>query len=313
MDWLKIGIRTQKEAEEIVSALLIDAGAKGVSIEGDNESCAKGGLPWDYLDEEVLKKVPFCVTAFFPCDGEEQNVLIDIRERVQRLKEMGLGIPLGSMEILTQTVCEQDWENAWKAYFKPVKISDFVVIKPTWEEYSAGRDEIVIELDPGMAFGTGNHETTRMCVRFLEEYMEPGMHVIDAGCGSGILSIAAAKFAAAKVYALDLDPVAVEVTARNASLNGCEGVIGAEKSDLLTRVPEGTKADIVVANIIADVVISLNSVAKDYMKINGMYICSGIIDSRLEDVLASLKAEGYKVIQILEDGEWRAVACKYRG
>lgn len=313
MDWLKIGIRTQKEAEEIFSELLMEAGAKGVSIEGDNESCAKGGLPWDYLDEEVLRKVPFCVAAFFPCDGSEQDVLTDVRERVRRVRAMDVGVPLGSLEIITQTVREQDWENAWKTYFKPVKISDFVVIKPTWEEYSAGGDEVVIEIDPGMAFGTGNHETTRMCVRFLEEYMENGMQVIDAGCGSGILSIAAAKFGAGRVYAVDLDPVAVEVAARNAALNGCEAVIDVKKSDLLAEVPEGTKADIVVANIIADVVIQLNPVAKDYMKINGMYICSGIIDSRLDDVLASLKGQGYKVIQILEDGEWRAVACKYRG
>ncbi|WP_079547684.1 50S ribosomal protein L11 methyltransferase [Christensenella massiliensis] len=313
MDWLKIGIRTQKEAEEIFSALLMEAGAKGVSIEGDNEACSKGGLPWDYLDEEVLEKVPFCVTAFFPCDGSEQEVLADIKERVRDVKGMDIGLPLGTLEIITQTVREEDWANAWKAYFKPVKISDFVVIKPTWEEYSAGQDEIVIEIDPGMAFGTGNHETTRMCVRFLEEYMEPGMRVIDAGCGSGILSVAAAKFGAEKVYALDLDPVAVDVTAENAERNGCADVIEAKRSDLLTEVPEGTQADIVVANIIADVVIALNGKAQKYMKRNGMYICSGIIDSRLGDVRKSLEEEGYKVIQILEDGEWRAIACKYRG
>lgn len=313
MDWLKIGIRTHKEAEEVFSELLMEAGAKGVSIEGDNEWCAKNGLPWDYLDEEVLEKVPFCVTAFFPCDGSEQDILADIRDRVRRVKEMEIGLPLGSLEIITQTVNERDWENAWKAYFKPVKISDFVVVKPTWEDYSAGRDEIVIELDPGMAFGTGNHETTRMCVRFLEEYIEPGMQVIDAGCGSGILSIAAAKLGAGKVYAADLDPVAVEVTARNAALNGCEDLIDVRKSDLLAEVPEEIKADVIVANIIADVVISLNCIAKEHMKINAMYICSGIIDSRLDDVMASLKAEGYKVIQIQEDGEWRAIACKYRG
>lgn len=313
MDWLKIGIRTQKEAEEIFSELLIEAGAKGVVIEGDNEACAKGGLPWDYLDEKVLEKVPFCVAAFFPCDKNEQKILEDIKKRVQSVRDMELGLPLGSLEIITQTVNEQDWENAWKAYFKPVRISDFVVIKPTWEEYIQGKDEIVIEIDPGMAFGTGNHETTRMCVRFLEEYMESGMQVVDAGCGSGILSIAAAKLDAAKVYAVDLDPVAVEVTARNAALNGCETVIEVKQSDLLKEVPAETKADIVVANIIADVVIDLNRVAKNYMKINGMYICSGIIDSRLDDVVASLREEGYKVIQILEDGEWRAIACKYRG
>ncbi len=313
MDWLKISVFTQKEAEEIVTALLMEAGAHGVSVEGDNEACAKGGLPWDYLSDEVMKKVPFCVAAFFPCDGNERAALDDIRRRIGDVRSMNLGLPLGTLEVKTDVVHEQDWENAWKAYFKPVKISDFFVIKPTWEDYEAKKDEIIIEIDPGMAFGTGNHETTRMCVHLLEEYMEPGMTVIDAGCGSGILSIAAAKLEAKKIYALDLDPVAVKVTNENAALNGCEDVIGAQKSDLLSAVPEEEKADIVVANIIADVVINLNSIAKHYLKVGGMYICSGIIDSRLEDVRKSIEGEGYKVIQILEDGEWRAVACKYRG
>lgn len=313
MDWLKIGIRTQREAEDICSELLMSAGAKGVVIEGDNEWCAKGGLPWDYLDEEVLEKVPFCVAAFFPCDGKETGVLADIKARVLRIKSIELGVSTGSLEVITQTVHEEDWENAWKAYFKPVKLSDFVVVKPTWEEYSAGQDEIVIELDPGMAFGTGNHETTRMCVRFLEEYMESGMQVIDAGCGSGILSIAAAKLGASKVYALDLDPVAIEVTTKNAAINDCKEIIDVKKSDLLSEAPKDLKADIVVANIIADIVIKLNSTVKQYMKNGGMYICSGIIDTRLEDVKASLAAEGCKIIQIEEDGEWRAIACKCRG
>ncbi len=313
MDWLKIGIRTQKEAEEIISELLMQAGAHGVSIEGDSESCAKDGLPWDYLDEKVLEKVPFCVAAFFPCDGSQQEVLALVRQKLQKLRHMELGVPVGSLEIITQTLHEEDWENAWKAYFKPVRISDYVVIKPTWEEYSAGKDEIVIELDPGMAFGTGNHETTKMCVHLLEEYIEPGMHVIDAGCGSGILAISSAKMGAEKIYALDLDPVAVEVTQKNAQCNACEDKIDVRKSDLLAELSEDVRADIVVANIIADVVIMLNSEAKKHMKVNGMYLCSGIIDSRLEDVRKSLEQEGYKVIQILEDGEWRAIACKYRG
>ena len=313
MDWLKIGIRTQKEAEEIISELLMQVGAHGVSIEGDNETCAKQGLPWDYLDEKVLERVPFCVTAFFPCDGSEKEILEHVRQKLAKLRHMSLGVPLGSLEVITQVVHEEDWENAWKAYFSPVKISDYVVIKPTWEDYTAGNDEIVIEIDPGMAFGTGNHETTKMCVHLLEEYIEPGMQVIDAGCGSGILSISSAKLGAQKVYALDLDPVAVQVTAENARGNGCGDMIEVKKSDLLSALPMDLKADIVVANIIADVVIKLNGIAKNYMKPGGMYICSGIIDTRVDEVRASLEQEGYRVIQILEDGEWRALACKYRG
>ncbi|MEG1859736.1 MAG: 50S ribosomal protein L11 methyltransferase [Christensenellaceae bacterium] len=313
MNWLKIGIRTQKEAEEILSNVLIGAGATGVTIEGDNKSCIQDGLPWDYLDEKILDVVPFCVAAYFVCDGTEQETLETIKKKCKQLKRMDLGVPLGTLEVITQIVKEEDWENSWKAYFKPVRISDFVIIKPTWEDYAKGDDEVVIEIDPGMAFGTGNHETTRMCVTLLEEFIEEGMTVIDAGCGSGILSIAAAKFGAKKVYAYDLDSVAVDVTAKNAQLNQCEDVIEVKKSDLLAEVPKGTKVDILIANIIADVVIMLNKVAKDYLKVNAMYICSGIIDSRIDDVVKSLEEQKFRIINIMSDGEWRAVACKYKG
>ncbi|MEA4852839.1 MAG: 50S ribosomal protein L11 methyltransferase [Christensenella sp.] len=310
---MKTSVYTQKEAEEIVSEMLMEAGAKGVSIEGDNEACAKGGLPWDYLSDEVLKKVPFCVVAYFPCDGTEEKVLDDIRHRIGNLRVMNLGVPLGSLELKTQIVHEEDWANAWKAYFKPVKISDFVVVKPTWEKYDAQPNETIIEIDPGMAFGTGNHETTRMCVRLLEEYMDEGMDVIDAGCGSGILTIAAAKFGAREVYALDLDPVAVKVTAENVERNGCKDQVKVMVSNLLAQIPDGYQADIIVANIIADVVIMLNETAGQYLKHNGMYLCSGIIDSRIDDVTQSLEQKGFRIIKILSDGEWRAVACKYKG
>lgn len=310
---MKVNIAADKSAEEIVSDVLISAGAQGVSIEGDEKACANEIQPWDYLDEGILERTPYCVCAYFPCDGTEQEKLRAIRCKLKDIRQMNLDIPLGTLAVSTAVIDEQDWENAWKAYFKPVKVSNFVVIKPTWEEYHAGDGEVVIELDPGMAFGTGNHETTRLCVNLMEEYVEKGMYVIDVGCGSGILSIAAAKFGVQKVAALDFDSVAVEVTKQNAAANGCKDVIKVRQSDLLTALNPEPKADMIVANIIADVILKLSGSVASYLKKNGMLLCSGIIDSRLDEVVAALEAQKFRIIHISSDGEWRAIACKYKG
>ncbi len=312
MDWLKVRVTTEKPAEEIISEIMLSAGAQGVSVEGDNKNCVDHTVPWDYLNDEVLAYVPFSVTAYYPCDDTESLKVTQIKHKLRELRAMDLGIPLGELAVHTARVHEQDWANSWKTYFKPVKVSESVVIKPTWEAYQPLEGEHVIEIDPGMAFGTGNHETTRMCVQLLEEYVEEGMCVVDAGCGSGILSVATAMFGAKQVYALDLDPVAVEVTRENAVLNHCEDRITVRKSNLLDALEPEVRADIVVANIIADIVILLNEQVQNILRHNGMYICSGIIDSRVEDVKRSLEQKGFRIIQILSDGEWRAIACKNR-
>ncbi len=312
MKWLKVKVLTDRAAEELIAGILMEAGAQGVAVEGSaSEMAVDWPAPDEYVDEQVLVDRDFSVSAYFA--GGAEDALSDIRERLDGLNGQGVGVALGSLEIVTEEVDEDDWANAWKAYFKPVKLSDTIVVKPTWEEYAPDRDEIVIEIDPGMAFGTGTHETTRMCVKLLEEYMEPGARVIDVGTGSGILSAAAIALGAGEVYALDFDEVAVEAAAKNIEFNGGGERARVMKSDLLSALDADVKADIVVANIIADIIIRLAPEVVNHVARNATFICSGIIDSRLEDVEASLKQNGFRPVKILEDGEWRAVACIYKG
>ncbi len=312
MEWLRIGINTKKEAEDIISEVLMSTGANGVLIEGDDNFTPQ---LWDYLDESVLQKVPFCIYAYFPCDKTEHLKVNEIRNKIAKLKRMDLDVPLGSLELSTLKVKEADWENAWKVHFKPVRVSDYVVIKPTWEEYISDGNEIVVEIDPGMAFGTGNHETTRMCVGLLEEFVDENAKVLDVGCGSGILSVVASKLGAKEIVAVDIDSVAVEVTKQNARLNNCLEKISVHQSDLLSNAngDGDAKYDIVIANILADVIIKFNETVENYLNKNAMYICSGIIEDRLGDVMDSLKSKGFRIIKIVNDGEWRAIACKYKG
>jgi len=311
MKWKKIMVMTQPEAEEIITGVFLGAGAQGVNVQG--YVAPEGSImPGDYLDDGSIPHEPFGVSAFFAIDGGEDAAFKAINGKLEEIKAMDLGVPLGSLEVIAEDVDEADWENEWKAYFKPARISDYFVIKPTWEEYEAAEDEIVIEIDPGMAFGTGTHESTRMCVKLLEEYVEEGSTVLDVGCGSGILGIAALKLGAGRVYAMDFDSVAVKVAKSNLELNGVEDRAEVFGSDLLDALGRSVKADVVVANIIADVVIRLAPSVPEHIKSSGMFICSGIIDSRIEDVERELEECGFRIIKVLEEGEWRAIACKYR-
>lgn len=311
MNWLKISISTEKEAEEIVSEVLISSGAAGVEIEGSGIA-EQTNIPPELLDSDLFKNIPFSVSAYFGCGNTEQNILAEIKSKLENIKNADLEVPLGSLEVSTAVVDEEDWANAWKAYFKPTWVSDFVVIKPTWEDYQKQGDEIIVEIDPGMAFGTGTHATTRMCVGMLGEFLEPGMEVIDVGCGSGILAIVAAMLGAKNVHALDVDEVAVLVTKENSKINGCEGVMKVQRSDLLKQLAEDEKADIIIANIISDIVLVLLEDVHLKLKENGMFICSGIIDSRVDEIIKKLEEKKYRIIKISEEGEWRAIAAKYK-
>ena len=201
MKWTEIKVKTTTEAVEAVANIFYEIGAQGVVIEDPNDFLyqQKDELSWDYIEEEVFFNgyEGAIVKAYL---SEEENVLAkieSIKESVNNLPSFGINIGDGIVEL--EEVNQQDWENAWKQYYKPVKVSDKIVIKPTWEEYNAKLNELVIELDPGMAFGTGTHETTNMCIQALERHIDSNSSVLDIGCGSGILSIAAAKLGADRV------------------------------------------------------------------------------------------------------------------
>jgi len=206
------------------------------------------------------------------------------------------------------SVNEEDWANSWKKYFKPVAVGQRIVVKPTWEEYQPKEEEIILELDPGMAFGTGTHQTTILCIRALEKLVGPHHRVLDIGCGTGILSIASLLLGAQHAVAVDIDPDAVKITRENAMQNGVLSRMDVVHGNLLDKV-EG-KFDIIVANIIADTIIELSGLLKDYLNKNGYFIASGIIVDRLNDVLKALDKEQYGDTEYHTLDEWAVVVVR---
>jgi ribosomal protein L11 methyltransferase len=214
----------------------------------------------------------------------------------------------GSLRVESSYESDEEWRDKWKEYFKPAKITENIVIKPTWEEYEAMGNEKVIEIDPGMAFGTGTHATTRMCVKHLEKYIESEEDtVLDLGCGSGILSIAAALLGSKHVYGVDIDPNAVTASAENTELNGLSDIIEISYGDVTEGL--GMKADIIVANLMADLIIMLAPDIAKHLKGKKIFISSGILEEKLNDVVEAVQNSGFKIIEVLHEEEWCAIAA----
>ena len=292
--------------------VLMNAGAVGTAIEDryDVTSSKKSDGMWDMIDEDVLKHMSedVLVKAYFKSDASAPETLHLVEQKLGEIAKMDMGFDMGSLTLDTQGVREQDWAENWKKYYKPFRAGERLVIKPSWEAYEPKAGDLVLELDPGMAFGTGTHETTFMCMEQLEKYVTPGCRAIDVGCGSGILGLAAAKLGAADVLAIDLDELAVKVAAENTEKNGLSNVVRVAHGDLLEKREE--KADVIVANIIADVICYLCGPVKKHLLEGGTFICSGIIREREEDVQRALAAAGYTVCNRLAKGEWVCLAAK---
>ncbi len=304
MDWNLICIETREEAVDIVSSVMIDAGACGTETEG--------GITIPAQHDELRADVPLSenvtVKAYFGEDGFEDTLRF-IKSRLDILKR-SVEINAGTLNISVNTVPDTDWNENFRKHFSAFRAAGNIVVKPSWEEYEGKADDIVIEMDPGMAFGSGVHETTRMCLELIQKYIRHNAEVLDIGCGSGILGIACAKLGAKKVLALDNDPVCVKVTRDNAAANNVG--IEALKSDLIGSAGSG-RYDLVIANIVADIIIRLNSGAAGYMKPEAVYIISGVIADRLDEVLNSLGENAFTAIEVLSMGYWRAIAARLKG
>ena len=309
--WIEIRVITKSEALEPVSGIFYGLDCKGVAIEDPNDILEReqGPLTWDFADINVLehKGQVAVVKAYFAEEDNIEEVLKYINEKMEELKELGIDTGLAKVE--SEKMYEEDWANNWKKYYKPTKIGERIVVKPIWEEYIANGDELVLELDPGMAFGTGTHETTRMCIQALDKYVKEDSTVFDVGCGSGILAIAAAKLGAKKAVGVDLDPVAVESAKENVGFNGLDNIEILYGN--LVEVIEG-KADIVVANIIAEVICILTEDVKRVLKEDGYFITSGIIHDRVDMVTNKLQETGFEVVEINKDGEWNCIVAKLK-
>lgn len=306
--WKEIRVITKSESLEPISGIFYGLDCDGVAIEDPEDILGReqGPLTWDFADINILehKGKAAVVKGYFEKDIDVNKIITYIEEKIKELREMGIDVGEGKVE--EEEIYQQDWANNWKKYYKPTKIGEKVVVKPTWEDYSKKDYELLIELDPGMAFGTGTHETTRMCVKALEQNVTEESTVFDIGTGSGILAIAAKILGAKDVKAVDLDPVAVDAAKKNVELNNVHGIEVLEGN--LMDVVDG-KADIVVANIIADIIKFVCEDVKNFLKEDGKFICSGIILDRRTDVEEKLKSVGYKILEVKNEGEWVCIVA----
>lgn len=317
LDWIRIIIKTNSQGQEAIGYVLSQLGIQAVEIEDPFEIITaiekkkeETQVQWDYIDEELIQnnKDEVLIKAYLAEDTPYEDKIIQIQEKINHIKSF---LDIGSGEIEIEKVNEEDWAESWKKYYKPFRLGKHIIIKPIWEEYSsAEKNDIIVEMDPGMAFGTGTHETTSMCIELLEKYLNENACVFDIGCGSGILSIVAAKLGADHVIAVDLDSNAVEASKKNVALNQLQEKVRIFQGNLLDNISE--KADIVVANIIADVIIQLSNSVPDYLKNEALFIASGIIKERKDEVISVLERNGFNIIEITEKGEWCALVAQKR-
>lgn len=310
MKWSEISIHTTNEAIEPISNILHEAGASGVVIEDPFDLIKEredqfGEIyqlnPDDYPEEGVIIK------AYLPVNSFLGETVEGIKEAINNL--ILYNIDIGLNKVTISEVNEEEWATAWKKYYHPVKISDKFTIVPTWEEYEPQSDEeLIIELDPGMAFGTGTHPTTIMCIQALERFVKKGDVVIDVGTGSGVLSIAAALLKAKKVISLDLDDVAVTATRINIKLNKVQDVVTVSQNNLLDGVDQ--QADVIVANILAEVIVRFTDDAYERLKSGGFFITSGIIKQKRNEVEEALKSSGFIIEETLTMEDWVAIIAK---
>lgn len=308
MKWMEMSVMVGHEATEATANIFHEAGAGGVVIEDPlliNSYRSSGA--WDYCDiPEAADTETVTVKAYLPVDDRLDASIAEIEQSLRALSSRLENVkPCGPLRF--REVQEDDWANAWKQYFHPIRIGTSLVIKPSWEEYEPLPGDLVLEIDPGMAFGTGTHNTTVLCMEELERLIRPGMQVFDVGTGSGILSLAAAKLGAAGVRAVDLDPTAVRVAAENVRDNGLEDVISVRHGDLLVGT-EGT-ADLIVANIIASVILTLLPDVPARLNKGGSFVASGIISERLGEITHAALEYGLVVDRVVERDGWAVVVA----
>jgi len=307
MEYTEVTVSTNTQGSELISDLFLRLGAAGTRIldRADLPDPAKPTANWELMDQSVIDAMPEDVQVKAWFDEETlQNILPTLREELGRLK--GHVPSFGTLSLSLQGVKEEDWSENWKQYYKPFRLGDHMVVKPTWEDFELQEDDLLIEIDPGMAFGTGTHETTAMCVTLIEKYYKAGS-LLDVGTGSGILAIAAARLGAKDIYAVDIDPDAVRVARENVEHNGLSSVIDVQQGDLLQGLSR--TFDFAVANILAPVICMLAAPLKKHLAPGGIFVCSGIIKEAEQDVLEALNAAGYVIDETRRQGDWVAFAC----
>ncbi|HHF7051428.1 TPA: 50S ribosomal protein L11 methyltransferase [Streptococcus mutans] len=303
--WQELTITVNREAEEAASNILIELGSQGVAIDDSADylgSVGKYGELFPEVEQSELVKI----TAYYPESTNIEAVIAQIKERLAELTDFGL--QTGQVQLTTQELAEEDWAENWKKYYEPTRITHDLTIVPSWTDYEVQAGEKIIKLDPGMAFGTGTHPTTKMSLFALEQVLRGGETVIDVGTGSGVLSVASSLLGAKEIFAYDLDDVAVRVAQENIDLNAGTENIHVIAGDLLKGI--AIEADVIVANILADILVNLTDDAYRLVKGEGYLIMSGIISEKLDMVLEAAHSAGFFLETHMIQGEWNALVFK---
>ena len=322
MDWLAVSIYTSPEGIDPLCGRLYNIGITGVEIQDkdDFEDFLENNKQyWDYVDEDLREKMNGETRVkIYVSDNEiGHKQLQSVRDDLVSFKSLDSENLFGTLRVEIDTMHEEDWENNWKQYFKPIYVGDRLIIKPEWEKIENADDKIVFNIDPGMTFGSGQHETTRLCVETLDVTVKKGDKVLDLGCGSGILSIIALMLGASEARAVDIDPNCKKIAYSNAALNGIgEDVYTVLDGNILideefkSSTEKSGPYDIVVANIVADVIIPLSKDVRRYLKDGGTFIASGIIEMRIDEVKEAIEKEGFEILEIKKENDLYCIISK---
>lgn len=322
MNWTEVSIYTTTNGIEIINGALIKLGVDDAVIEDSSvfeDFLHNETLNWDYYDEELskMKNCESCIKVYLADNNQGRLLLEEIHKFIESLKNEYSDMDFGRLEIATKVLNDEDWANNWKQYFKPFTVSDKIIIKPSWEVLNEPTDnKIILEIDPGMSFGTGQHHTTRLCIEQIIKHLNEGMEVLDMGCGSGILSIASILLGAKKVTGVDIDENAVRIAKENAALNNIfedkfNVFFGDVTEDENLQDSIGyDKYDMIAVNIIAQIIMGMSFTFPKFLKNGGLVIASGVIKKYVDDVVQNFKSLGFEILEINESEEWVSITAK---
>lgn len=317
MEWTEVNIYTATPAIDLLCSKLEDIGIKGFAIrdaEDFNEFLENKNGQWDYIDDDLmgLSKCETCITVYLPDNNQGKDMLIAIRSMLAELKSNDNDNVYGRLVAELSSIREEDWANNWKQYFKPIKVGEKLIIKPSWENCENDNTRKILEIDPASSFGTGQHHTTRLCLELLEKSLNTGDVILDMGCGSGILSIGAMLLGADNAVAVDIEENASVTAMENALKNNIPKekyvtYFGNILTDNNLADTIDKKYDIITANIVADVLIAMKEHFVRYIKKNGILIVSGIITERMNEVIDAIVSVGFEMLEVNTKEGWAAV------
>ena len=323
MNWTEVSIYTTTNGLEIINGALMKLNINDAVIEDANifdEFLNDKTQNWDYIDENLtkMKDIESCIKVYLADNDQGRELLRKIYKFVEEIKEDNMNIDLGSLRTEIKILNDEDWANNWKQYFKPFVVGDKIVIKPSWEDYrEPAEDKIILEIDPGMSFGTGQHHTTRLCIEQIIKHIHKDMEVLDMGCGSGILSIAALLLGAKSCTGVDIDENAVRIAKENAELNNIYAdkftvYCGDVTEDNALREKIGyNKYDMIAVNIIAQIIMGMSETFLKFLKKGGLVIASGIIEKYLPDVMDNFESLGFKILEVNHSEEWVSITARH--